>query len=222
MKNISYFILFSIGALTIFYITFAPSDETEIPQIDTTVESNIDAAHTESDSVTSLQTRKTSLNSSLAILEKDDTEIELAEEEIHIDSEVSIGAFLVSSENNNTLHTDQLSSLSARELRNGIINLDYDGSKDNLAFEIEYKLERKLNSIPNVISDTLRCSTTMCGLMFSGTDRASIMNALEQLSRDEEIGSVSGGGFLRHLEEGGVHYGMVALVFSAERSLSIN
>lgn len=56
----------------------------------------------------------------------------------------------------------------------------------------------------------------MCASLFTGRNGESVLQTLDNLSRDEEIGSISGGGYMRHIVENGIHYGMIVVVFKDE------
>lgn len=227
MKKISLLVLVLGLVAVVSYMTLRTSDESgHVAQGETNKEVISEETHSESAGEAAAPTsaeeaEDASSNISLSSAEGGESERSTSDT-VEESSEDSLGSFLARSGDNNTLSTDQLGEFSVIELRRRITNLDYDGNKDNLAFETEYKLERKLNDVPGTMSDTVRCSNSMCGLMFSGQDKTSIMSALDQLSKDEEIGSLSDGGFLRHVEENGIHYGMLVLVFDNDRPLLIN
>lgn len=136
-------------------------------------------------------------------------------------SSASINSFLISGDGRRTLVTTSLEEFVPEELRTLISNLDFDENKNSLAYETEYKLERKLGDIPSMQNDTVRCSSTSCALLFKGEDRHSIIGALDLLSRDKEIGALVGGGFTRYIEADGDHYGMIVLVFKDDVPLTI-
>lgn len=134
---------------------------------------------------------------------------------------LSIASFLVDEGENVVLETQVLETLSVNELRHVVNNLNFEGSKDNLAFEVEYKLERKLREISGNTLDTVRCSNTICGLIFSSDDKKTKASTLNQLSSDAELGALSRGGLIRSLEDGGFHYGVLIVVLDNGRPLQL-
>lgn len=135
--------------------------------------------------------------------------------------EVSIGSLLTVDGEDEVLDSSSLQALSASELRDSINRIDSEGNKNNLSFETEYKLERKLGQIDGVASDALQCSDAICGLLFSSHDEEIVASALDRLSRDEELGSISNGGVLRAMEEHGTHHGLLILVLDRGQSLQV-
>jgi hypothetical protein len=216
MKKSSLMILILAGAAVVSYVVLQRSGEATYaaPQEATSPAFESDNARSEPETA---ENNPASDNSVSSVEEEEE-----ARRSNQVDEDASIGAFLTQDGDNNRLTTEQLSELPVNELRRAIANLDYDENKNTLAFETEYTLEQKLNDIPAAMIDIVRCSNSICGLMFSGENKTSITNILDQLLEDEKVSSISGGGFLRHLEENGSHYGMLVVVIKNDRPLSIN
>lgn len=136
-------------------------------------------------------------------------------------SNVSFDSFLVREDNSRTLVTSVFEEQTTDNLRTLATNLGFDDDKSNLAYETEYKLERKLGEFPDMQTDTTRCSSSMCASLFTGRNGESVLQTLDSLSRDVEIGSISGGGYMRHIVENGIHYGIIVVVFKDEVPLTI-
>ncbi|MGX5915536.1 hypothetical protein ACR0ST_12470 [Aliidiomarina sp. Khilg15.8] len=218
MKKSNLLILILAAAAVVSYVALQKSDEARYATSQEASSPTFEAENAASEPETTENT-PTSDDSISSVEESEEAQ---GSNDVGEDaSDASIGEFLTQNDDSNTLATTQLSELSVNELRRAIANLDYDENKNNLAFETEYTLEQKLNEIPAAMSDTVRCSDSICGLLFSGDDKASIMNTLEQLSDDESVLSISGGGFLRHLEEHGSHYGMLVVIIDNDLPLSI-
>lgn len=223
MKKIILLVFALIGALVAYYLAFTSNNEPENTHTNAISEQKLNLKDTERNQLVNTKIPSSAEKpNTISGGELADKQIEQLDQQTQAKTEVSIGSFLVSSEQSNILNTTELNNYAVDELRQSIVNLDYDGSKNNLALETEYKLERKLSDVPGMMNDTTRCSISMCALMFSGNDKESINKALEQLSKDDELGALSGGGYLRYIEEDGIHYGVMVLVFKNDRPLSIN
>src|SRR5690554_2929341 len=136
-------------------------------------------------------------------------------------SNVSFDSFLEEDGNSRKLVTSAFEEQTTESIRTLTSNLGFDDNKHNLAFETEYKLERKLGEFPSMQNDTTRCSSSIYASLFTRQDRQSVIQTLDNLSRDEEINSISGGGYMRHIVENGIHYGMIVVVFKDEVPLTI-
>lgn len=117
--------------------------------------------------------------------------------------------------------TTSLANYSVEDLRHLVNNLGFDQRQDYLAYDTEYQLERKLNAIPAIQIDSNQCSSSTCAVIFSGQNKQDVVATLNHFIEDEALKAISGGGFIHHIEENGVSYGMLVLVFKNEIPLSI-
>lgn len=136
-------------------------------------------------------------------------------------ADVSLDSFLIDEGDTRTLVTTSLANYSVEDLRHLVNNLGFDQQKDYLAYDTEYQLERKLNAIPAIQIDSNQCSSSTCAVIFSGQNKQDVVATLNDFIEDEALKAISGGGLIRHIEENGVSYGMLVLVFKNEIPLSI-
>lgn len=135
--------------------------------------------------------------------------------------EINMGSLLTHDGERAALDSESLQDLSVDDLRRSINRIDSNANKDNLSFETEFKLERKLNEMGDTVSEALQCSEALCGFLCSSHDEEVISNALDQLSRDEELRSISTGGVIRVIEENAIHHGFLILVLNRGEQLQI-
>ncbi|RTE86972.1 MULTISPECIES: hypothetical protein [Gammaproteobacteria] len=135
-----------------------------------------------------------------------------------VSSDVSLASFLTSSDEALLFDTSHLDHFNAMEYHYAITNLDYLSDKTNLSYEVEQQLSTAINDYEGTSQEALRCSGSVCGVMFSGQTREEVNLALDGMIRNESLNSFSKGGVLRYVEENGVHYGVVVMVIGGEET----
>lgn len=136
-------------------------------------------------------------------------------------SSPALASFLSQHGDSIVLDTEVLEKFTVDQLREGIRNMGLEGARDRLAIETEYTIESKLKDIKDTRPDALRCANELCALLFSGFEEATVLSAVDDLSRDPEINAATIGGTLYRIEENGIYYGVMVLVLDRGQPLRV-